>query len=220
MTTINVDPDILAILAVSFDIDTAIEVIGIGLRAQSLDVRTFTSDNCRHLKVDHVRSTVADLFIYPSGCVDWDYHSFAGAPHDLCRLIAVTLGILAEPGSPDAATAVPCANTSFLSSIGRAAEERGLSVTFASQEPGCAHLELDDEVAIINPAQPQRGIVQITHDGAFWWNCQLSNQPHSEDGLAPAEIATSIARALTNAQTASPAPQRLPAPRQSQQPAA
>jgi hypothetical protein len=197
MTTINVDPDTFDIDAIAFDIDAAIETIGNGLKAQALNVRTFTSDNCRHLKVDHVRSTAADLFIYPTGCVDWDYHSFAGIPHDLCRVIAVTLGILAEPGSPDAATAVRYAHTRFLSSIGRAAE-----------------------VTIINPAQPQRGIVQITDDGALWWNCHLSNEPCSEDGLAPAEITTSIVRALTNAQTASPALQRLPATRQSQQPAA
>jgi hypothetical protein len=209
MTAIDTDPE-------TFDIDAAIEAVGDGLNAQGLDVRTFASDNCRHLKVDNVRSTVADLFIYPKGTVNWDYHSFDGTTHDPSRVTTITLAILADPGTPDSATVVRYPQMSFLGSVGRATIERGLSATFSSRDPDNARFKIHDEVAITNPARPRRGTVQVTNDGALWWTCQLRSQPHSQDGLDLVEITNSIARALINSLT----PQRLPATGQSQDPAA
>ncbi len=204
----------------SFDIGPAVEAIGDELNAQGLDVRTFTADNCRHLKVDNVPSTVADLFIYSTGIVDLDYHSFDGTPHDPRRMTAITLAILADPGAPDAAATARDPHLNFLDSIGSATEEVGLSVTFATYGPDKARSTVHDEVDITNPAQPQRGTVQVANDGTLWWNCQLRNQPSSEDGLDPAEIADSIARALKNSQTTLPTPQRLPATDRPQKPTA
>ncbi len=214
MTVTDTDPG-------TFDTDAAIEAIGDGLNAQDLDARTFASEECRYLKVTSVRSTVADLFIYPNGNVDWEYHSFDGTPHDPGRMTAITLAILHDTDSPDSpSAAVRYPHMTFLGSIGRAAIEQGLDAAFGSLDPDNAYFKIHDEVAIINPAQPNRGTVRVTDDGALWWNCQFRDQPHSEDGLDLAGITGSVLRAITSSQTTSPTPRRLPATGQHQEPAA
>ena len=150
------------------------------------------------------------LTIYRNGIVDWEYQCFDGSPHDADRTAAITLDILHAdewPSYPDRLERYP--HMTFLGRIGLAATAYNLRVAFDSLDPVNAHLKVHDEITVTNPAQPDRGTVRITNDGAICWRCRVRNQPHGAEGLYLSQITNTITRALTSARNA------LEMPRQS-----
>lgn len=179
------------------------------LNACGFDVRTPASEKCCHLKIVNVRSTAADLTVTADRTADWQYHRFDGNPPDPARLNAIVLAILLGDNAP-AGLPEPgrLAHMTLLGNICATAIEHGLSASVGLIDPASTMFDLFDQVTITNPDQPHRGTVRVTDDIALWWRCQVRPHPHGADGLDLAEIATTIARALTSADIIRPEPQR------------
>jgi hypothetical protein len=176
-------PDVL-------DTGAVAEAVADGLMAQGFNVRTFESEECCHLKVDNVASTVVNVTIFNSGAVEMEYHCFDGQPHDPGLMTAITVAVLRGDDGP--AVAVPGQHATLVAGIGQAALAGGLNVTFGKSDAG--------EVVIDNPGRPERGSVRVSDFGDLWWSCRLRGRPRGADGLGLEEITRSVARVIARAQ--------------------
>ena len=80
--------------------------------------------------------------------------------------------------------------------VGITAIQYGLCVTLNVLDEDTELFETYAEIQITNPAQPGRGVVRVTDDGALYWHCRLP-QPEGT-GLTVTDIAATLAQTLVN----------------------
>jgi hypothetical protein len=183
------------------------EVVADGLNMRGFTVYEPASDK-RFLKIINTHGVLADVLIAPDGTVNWEYRPFAGSPHGPDLIAAIVLAILDAPAS--AAVRSPVAqqtSTTLKELLDRTAADHGLSVTVIVYERDETSPEnAYSETRISNPARPERGEVLAADDGGIWWTCRLHDPSTDEHGIEAAELASTIARALTLPSTTGTAP--------------
>jgi hypothetical protein len=88
-------------------------------------------------------------------------------------------------------------NLTLKGAVGRALAERGLQVTLEVLDRDNDFYEAYAEIQVTNPADPGRGTARVTDDGELSWQCTACGP---DDGITPAEIAATLARALARGQ--------------------
>ena len=185
----------------AFDLSAAADAVAGGLKSHDFDVRIPMSEECCYLKVTNVRPGVTGVTICRNGTVDWQYQYPGGNPHDPDQLAAITLDILDADETPShPGRLAPLPYMTFLGRIGLAAIAHDMRVAFNSLDPVNAQLNIHDELTVANPAQPRRGTVRISREGAVRWRCRIRDQPRSADGLHLTQITSAVAGALTSVQ--------------------
>ncbi len=180
-----------------FNPDAAEETVTDELSLYGFEVRAPTSEECCHLKITNVRSTVADLTVWRRGIADWEYHAYDDYPRNPTRLTAITLAVLCGNDAPANPSGTgQFAHLTDLDKIGRAAAAHGLAVTSSPQDPDDDSARTGKEIIITHPRRPRRGTVGIMDDGGLWWRCEVRHQADDPEGLDLTEIARTIARAL------------------------
>ncbi|HET7013481.1 MAG TPA: hypothetical protein VFI65_06205 [Streptosporangiaceae bacterium] len=144
-------------------------------------------DGDAYLKINNALHAITDLTITSHGNLTWDYRSIPS------RLIGMIIGIL-DPDRTRRPPTLPQHDGYPLVEVIRYALYR-YGFTAAITETGT---DTGPVLTATNPDQPYRGTIEISDDGELSWRART---PHHPDGGIPLpDIATTITRALTQAQ--------------------
>lgn len=176
----------------------ALTVIGDELADQGYEVSSPEWVGTHLLQVMNAPLALCEMTI-GNDSAQWYYQPFRGHQGIAGHAVAMVTAILGPGGRvPDPALSAslpvpPC--DPLLAKVSSALLGFGLQVT-------CSDLSGDGgsvELAVDNPARPDRGTVRITSDHAVIWDCRCASSSDSAAGLNFASIAGTIARALTAA---------------------
>jgi hypothetical protein len=172
-----------------------------GLTAHDLDVIDPAGDGSQYLKVTNARNALCEIMINGNGSVSWEYRSFTGTPGP-AQITGMVLELISA-GDDIERRHAPLSRKPALTLtdiVGWILRERGMHVRLA--EPGRADDigELPAEIAVTNPARPDRGTARVSDGGMILWQCHLRDPAASTPGIDPREIAGTIARALIGAE--------------------
>ncbi len=173
------------------------EIAADALNAHGFDVRNPAQQGSSILQVTNVRGALCELVMCGSGVFDWEYRSLEGSQSDPSRLAAMAMCILSVDRAAD--SCVPVAHNrgvTLKGQIGRALADQGMHVSLNVLDTDELFFEVYSEVAITNPARPDRGTVCVADDGLLWWRGQVRNADHREDGLDLADITDTLTRTL------------------------
>jgi len=133
------------------------------------------------------------------GSVTWEYHPFSGGPGP-AQVTAMVLELLGVGNGQDrGASSNRWPGLALTGIVGQALTERGMRVRLAEAGRDEDLSEMYAEIVVINPARPDRGTAQASDDGMIRWECRLTDPARSTREIDPAEIAGTIARALSAA---------------------
>lgn len=151
-------------------------------------------DGHAYLRISNTLQAHTDLTITPHGDITWEYRS-ARYPHTSERpLIAVAIELL-DPDHTKPPPALPPDHLQLtqLGAIRHALTRHGLTAAITAADDDIGPL-----LTATNPAQPCRSTITISSDGELTWTTRT---PHHPDGGIPIpDIATTITRALTQAE--------------------
>lgn len=141
-----------------------------------------------------------EMDLMGTGALVWEYIPRAGAltPGEAVRLVLALLG-----GTSPASGGVPAARYpggAFKGAVGRALAACGMAVRLLVFHRDDINYEIYADVEVTNPAQPARGNVRVSDEGEIRWECAFATPA---GGLAPRDIAQTIATALAGYRTAS-----------------
>ena len=179
----------------------AAAAIADALTQRDFDVCEPVQPASRFLQVTNVRGARCELTLYDSGRLDWEYLHHRGDRPDPRVLAAMTLHLLG--GDATTARYAPVTqNLTLKGQVGRAAHWQGMQVRLNLLDMDDLLFEVYAEIAITNPALPDRGTVRVADDGLICWHCQIRHPGHPDDGLDIGDITTALARTLTTAHDA------------------
>jgi hypothetical protein len=169
------------------------------LTAAGFESRSPIWDGSAYMKITNARGALSDLTITADGTVTWEYRSRDGRHINPDQITGIVLDLL-SPASAQHPATMPARHPDLTlkGAAGRALTERGLQVTFELIGQDHDFYEAYAEIQVTNPADPARGTARVTDDGDLSWQC-TSRPP---EGITLAEIAATLARALTRAQHA------------------
>jgi hypothetical protein len=184
----------------------AAAAIADALTTRDFDVRDPAQSGDAFLQITNVRGARCELIVYDSGRLDWEYRHHHGGQSDPSVLAAMALHLLG--GDQATGTCPPAAcdpQLTLKGQVGQTLTDHGMHVRLKVLDKDELLCEVYAEIAVANPALPDRGTVRVSDDGLISWHCQILNPGHPEDGLEIDDATTTLARTLTAAHSANPA---------------
>ena len=172
--------------------DRAIIALADKLADAGLDTLSPAWDDRGYLKIINTPGALAELTITTCGHFTWEYRPTSPGPDMPARITAVFLALLDPSARPEPATQ-PSVGHALFSQVGRALARCGLNVTLDILDVSEASYDIYSELAVTNPAHPERGTGSLGPDGTIWWECR------TQLALTLRDIATAITRALAAA---------------------
>ena len=86
--------------------------------------------------------------------------------------------------------------TTFIGHVGRSLSDQGMQVCLNILEKDQQIFEIYTEIAVTNPAHPDRGIVRVGDDGLICWHCTMRLLGGSEDGVDLDDVASTLSLTL------------------------
>jgi hypothetical protein len=144
-----------------------------------------------------------EMDLMGTGALVWEYIPLPGAltPDEAVRLVLALLG-----RTGPACRGVPAPRhpgVAFKGAVGRALAACGMAVRLVVVHLDHRNYEIFADVEVTNPAQPARGRARVSDEGEIRWECSFATPASPAAGLAPRDIAQTIATALGGGSTAS-----------------
>lgn len=140
----------------------------------------------------NLRSAQCEMDLMNTGALVWEYLPLgAASPGQAARLVLALLsGTSPAGGLPPARDP----GLALKAAAGRTLAACGMAVRLADVR------YVDDDVRaeaiVTSPAEPGRGHIRISDEGAIRWECLFARPGSAAGGLAPLDIARAIATAL------------------------
>jgi hypothetical protein len=175
----------------------AAEAIADALTREDLDVQFPGQDGNSFLQVTNVPGALCELTICDSGLFDWQYRCLDSSRRDTAVLAAAVLRMLAGQPSDGRPPVTAEPRLTMISQAGRTLARQGMQVRLNLLDTDEQLFEIYSEIAVTNPARPDRGTIRLADGGLIRWRGQLSNPADPESGLALSELTGTLTRVLT-----------------------
>jgi hypothetical protein len=180
------------------------DLIADTLNADGFDVRDPTQSGSSFLQITNVPGALCELTICNT-VFDWEYRHLGGSRLDPSAFVAMASCILGADQVTDNGVPVSNSDMTLKGQVGRALADKGMQVSLGVLDLNEQTFDVYAEIAIGNPACPERGTVRVADDGLISWHCQLPGPEGEPSGLDVDEIAKTLARTLA---IAGPCPTR------------
>jgi hypothetical protein len=159
-------------------------------------------DTCQ-CEITGIAGAYCEMDLMGTGALVWEYIPRAGAltPGEAVRLVLALLGATGPASGGMPAARYP--GVAFKGAVGRALAACGMAARLVVVHLDHRNYEIDADVEVTNPAQPARGNVRVSDEGEIRWECAFATPADRAAGLAPRDIAQTIATALAGHRTAS-----------------
>ncbi len=136
-----------------------------GARAHDLCRR----DDCE-LVILNIPGARSCLTLTGTGWAQWHYEPATGPATSAATLTGIIEHILGAPHSAHAPGAATYRAFPLKGAVGRAVQDRGLTVTLKVSED-LESFEATTDIEITSPAQPWLGLVRLSDNGHLEWDC-------------------------------------------------
>jgi hypothetical protein len=168
------------------------------LTGHEFEVRDTEGSRC--LKVDNLPGIFCEILVSADGLVELECRPRESSQADPAWTAEVVLRLLGADALVQPAT-MPAGLFSFKSVVGQMLDDHGMDVAVKVYQ---RDFEVYSLIHVTNPAHPGRGFARVADDGLVLWQCQIREQPGDATAPDPADIARTVAQALTTGTTGKP----------------